>query len=150
MPSKKLSIEEMQQAGISISGSRMENGEYRFRLMRGQDDDGSGYIMTIMPENTSGWQKSHYHKGVMETYIVQSGWIGYVEQLPGQDPIVQVCREREIFTSSPDIPHNVYMPAGAVIHTVKHGRALEGKDWHSSPEMDLFCAGITEEMLRQL
>jgi hypothetical protein len=58
----------------------------------------------------------------METYIVQSGWMGYAEMRHGEPELI-VYRAGESFSTPPDVIHNVYLPAGAVIHTVKHGEA---------------------------
>jgi hypothetical protein len=36
-------------------------------------------------------------------------------------PSCEIYKENQIFTSPPFIIHNIYMPKGAVAHTVKHG-----------------------------
>jgi hypothetical protein len=46
--------------------------------------------------------------------------------------------------TEPGISHNVYLPAGAVIHTVKHGEASE-TDWHEDLELDRTTKPITED-----
>lgn len=100
----------------------MPSGELRFRLLKA---DGTAYIRTEAAPNGE-WQNAHYHKKVQETYIVQSGWIGYAEWA---DPELDlyVYQAGESFTTKPDIVHNIYMPQGAVIHTVKHGEAIGEK-----------------------
>jgi hypothetical protein len=127
----------------------MDNGEYRFRLMREGQDMGYGYILTEMPLDKWGWQNSHHHQGVMETFIVQSGWIAYAELRGGIGLLIKICKPGEMFTSMPGIPHNVYMPAGAVIHTVKHGDCSIKKDWFANPELDELVNHLTEENIRQ-
>ena len=104
--------------GITTRHSKMPNGELRFRL---QHKDGSAYIRTVAGED-GGWQKSHYHLSVRETYIVQQGWLGYAE--PGATGVTASLTRYEpgdIFTTPPGVVHNIYLPADAVIHTVKHG-----------------------------
>lgn len=108
--------------GITTRHSEMDNEEKRFRLLKG---DGTAYIRTEA-SNKGGWQKSHFHEHVKETYIVQRGWIGYAECLPVGTKFM-VYKEGELFTTTPGIIHNIYMPANAIIHTVKHGVAT-GED----------------------
>lgn len=142
-----LSPEECRALGIVFPCSRMENGEYRFRLMREGQDMGYGYILTEMPPDSCGWQKSHHHKGVMETFIVQSGWIAYAELVDGKVTI-RVCKPGEMFTSMPGVPHNVYMPAAAVIHTVKHGDSSIKRDWFGNPELDALVNHFSEDDIK--
>jgi len=104
--------------GVTTRHGRMPNEELRFRLL---SNDGTAYIRTESPPN-GGWQNSHYHKKIKETYIVQKGWIGYAELV---DEVIQfhIYREGESFTTKPLVIHNVYMPPRVVIHTIKHGDA---------------------------
>lgn len=121
----------LREYGISCEHEKMANGELRFRLKSAHD--GTAYIRTVaVPE--SGWQKSHYHKYVRETYIVQRGWMALASLRNGKR-CLERFNENDIVTTDPEIPHNVYLPANAVIHTVKHGYA-SGKDWHESPGLD--------------
>jgi hypothetical protein len=92
-------------------------GERRFRLYK---SDGTGYIRTEHSEAVGKWQEGHWHEKVMETYVVQCGWIGFAELIDGALR-VQILKEGEIVTTRPGISHNVYMSNGAAIHTVKHG-----------------------------
>jgi hypothetical protein len=80
---QKLTPADMALLGIAITGDRMDNGEYRFRLIKDGPDAGYGYIMTVMPNDQCGWQNSHHHEGIVETYTVQDGWIGFAELVPG-------------------------------------------------------------------
>ena len=105
--------------GISTYHQVMDNGEYRFRLLK---SDGSAYIRTEA-SSTGAWQSSHFHSSVKETYIVQSGWIVYAEFMNGERRLT-LYRAGQLFTAQPGAIHNVYMPADAVVHTVKHGSAL--------------------------
>ncbi len=104
--------------GISSRHSRMPNDELRFRLIK---EDGTAYIRTESSVQ-GGWQNSHYHTAIHETYIVQKGWIGYAELLDGT-PKFTIYKEGENFTTEPYVIHNIYMPAQSIIHTVKHGDA---------------------------
>lgn len=108
---------------VSAKHGLMWNGEKRFRLSK--TSEGSGYIRT--ESSTSGsWQNAHYHEQVRETYIVQSGWIVACELL-NADYIYNKYNEGDVFTTSPNVVHNIYMSANTVIHTVKHGRMPSGK-----------------------
>jgi hypothetical protein len=111
-----------EQHGITCEHSRAENGELRFRLLK---NDGTAYIRTEAPPH-GGWQDSHWHYKVLETYIVQDGWIGYAELRNGTMNL-RTCQAGEAFTTVPEVIHNVYLPKEAVIHTVKHGNSLGEK-----------------------
>jgi hypothetical protein len=107
-----------EQHGITAEHTLMENEELRFRLKK---DDGTAYIRTEAPPN-GGWQNGHFHNKAKETYIVQKKWIGYAELVDGI-PSYKIYKENQIFTTPPFIVHNIYMPKGAVAHTVKHGNS---------------------------
>jgi hypothetical protein len=108
--------------GITTFHNEMDNGELRFRLK--SRSDGTAYIRTVSQRGA--WQESHKHLNLRETYVVQSGWMGYVEIQNGTC-VFRICREGEIFTTQPGVIHSVYLPKGAVIHTVKHGKG-SGED----------------------
>lgn len=116
--------------GICIKHGKMKtNGELRFRL---NCSDGSAYIRTQTSDDSEGWQNSHYHKHVRESYIVEQGWVGYIGIEDGEIK-KKPYKAGERFTTIPDVAHNIYMPAKAIIHTVKHnaGESLGKKqsDW---------------------
>lgn len=110
------SEEAKEKYGITSEHSKMPNGELRFRLKK---DDGTAYIRTESSLK-SGWQNSHYHNRVKETYIVQKGWIGYVE-LIDEVMCFKTYTKGQIFTTRQGIIHDIYMTRNAVIYTVKHG-----------------------------
>lgn len=125
MPSETsiTSAEAEERHGVQARHGLMENGEKRFRLTK--PSEGSGYIRTEA-SSTGGWQNAHYHEQVLETYVVQSGWIVACELRDAAHRYV-LYNAGEVFTTSPLVVHNIYMPANAVIHTVKHGRTPPGK-----------------------
>ncbi|MGN6820677.1 MAG: hypothetical protein ACTHJR_18630 [Sphingomonas sp.] len=132
---------------VSRHGRMKRTGELRFRLLK---NDGTAYIRTEASD-TGGWQKSHWHNRVLETYIVQTGWIGYAELMDGI-PVFRIYAAGERFTTSPFVIHNVYMPAKAVIHTVKHGDGIGEKRLEDN-RTDQFTAlteKIDEKELRSL
>lgn len=102
--------------GIATLHEEMRNGERRFRLKK---HDGTAYIRTEAGSN-SGWQNSHFHERVMETYVVQVGWMAFAE-LIDSDLSLCIYGANEIVTSRPGVVHNVFLPNCAVIHTIKHG-----------------------------
>ena len=161
---KNLTIDDCLAQGMKFANNQMDNGEYRFRLM---GPDNSGYIRTVMPATDKGWQNSHYHKGIYETIVVQKGWISVVDLLPDGTRKVRVCQKNDVWTSQPETSHNIYMPAGAVTHCVKHGDdvgnpAKNGADWYEAPadfdqwskslsEADIFrLAGLLPEEIEKL
>jgi mannose-6-phosphate isomerase-like protein (cupin superfamily) len=144
---QELTFEECTDLGITFPSVKMSNGEYRFRCT---DTQGYGYALTKMPLTSSGWQSSHYHKGVVETYIVQQGWIGFAKQLPNEECDVRVYRKGSVVTTEVNQSHNIYMSAGAVIHTVKHGDAVVENDWFADPDLDAKTKQLTEEAILQI
>jgi hypothetical protein len=87
---------------------------------------------------------------VKETYIVQAGWVGYAELHNGASRFFVYCAG-EIFTTSPDVIHNVYMSDGAVIHTVKHGHSIGEARLvdERTKQFDSATSVVSEAMLRQ-
>jgi hypothetical protein len=127
--------EALDEHGISVAHGRMPtNGELRFRL---NCTDGTAYIRTQTSSSDEGWQNPHYHNVLRETYIVEKGWVGYAESRNG---VVEQHRYEagSVFTTEPAVAHNIFMPRGAVIHTVKHDVAAleESKkgDWHGDSD----------------
>lgn len=131
-------------SGITTHHERMENGELRFRLIA---DDGSGYIRTIAGE-AGGWQNSHYHEAALETYIAQQGWMALAE-LVDHEVRWHFLLPGDVYTTQLKIPHNVYLPAHAIIHTVKHGTVAGGVDWHADSVLDSMTKPVTEEEIRR-
>ncbi len=138
MPEKRKvdCVEALEKHGVFNNHEQMPNGEYRFRLA---SKDGSSYIRTVAERG--GWQSRHHHKRLRETYIVQHGWMVIVQWLPDGRSSCRLL-PGGIITTKPSIPHNIYLPSGAIIHTVKHGGEGES-DWHSDEAFD-------EEMVEKL
>lgn len=123
--------DEASKLGVSTKHERMENGERRFRLIHA---DGTAYVRTEAPSTSPTWQKAHFHNHVMETYLVESGSMVLVE-MNGEQLKWHEFRAGEIVTTRPGVAHNVILSACSVIHTVKHGTALGGADWHEVPDL---------------
>ena len=144
---KNLTPAECEALGINFPCSQMDNGEYRFRLM---GSDNSGYIRTVMPDSDHGWQNAHYHKGVMEVVVVQAGWVGVADLLPNGTRKVRVFWKNDMWMFHPGYSHNIYMPAGAVTHCIKHGDGVgnpkkDGADWYESPpDFDAWSKSLRE------
>lgn len=120
----------------------MPNGELRFRLM---GSDGNGYIRTVATDG--GWQMSHSHSTFTETYIVERKWmILAYEEIDGQAAL-RTFMAGEVVTVAIGKVHNVYLPGGAVIHTVKHGNAGDAAPWHPEPRFDRVTQSIRESDL---
>ena len=126
---------------IETKYGTMPNGERRFRLLKA---DGSAYIRTEIDE-VGGWQESHYHEKVRETYIVDRGWVAYARE-SGTGPNICLYHAGDLFTTEPYVIHNIYMSPGSVIHTVKHG-ASNGADRKvdaQTVKLDELVKGLTE------
>jgi hypothetical protein len=97
-----------------------------------------------MPESESGWQNSHYHKGLIETYIVQKGWIGFASLTEKEELRIDIYRAGEIITTEVDRPHNIYLSTKSVIHTVKHGDCSVSNDWFAHAKLDTMTKHLSE------
>lgn len=122
--------EEARQLGVWTAHTKMENGETRFRL---RCKDGTSYIRTESSK-FGGWQNSHFHRRVQETYIVQAGRMAFAD-LASDICRVRIFEKNSVVTTMPLVPHNVYLYANSVIHTIKHGD--EGLDEDRIPYPDL-------------
>lgn len=141
---RQLSDKDAEALGVLTRHEQMDNGEYRFRLLA---SDGAAYIRTVAGDHGA-WQNSHFHEAARETYIVQSGWMVFAQRKE-QEVTLQVYRPSQLLTTEPRVSHNVYLPAGAVIHTVKHGVASES-DWHADAELDRITKPISEDQMRRM
>ena len=152
--SQKIDCTGLPEVGINASGEVMDNGELRIRCMH---EDGSGYIRTEPPENQKPkWQNAHFHKGVRETYIVQKGLMAFASESPEGKMSIMLYEAGDVVTSVPYHQHNVYLYAGAVIHTVKHGEPVGNPqkgstDWYpASHEFDAWTKRLSEADIRRL
>lgn len=127
-----------------IQPEPMPNGELRVRLI---SPDGNNYIRTEAGASGA-WQKAHHHQHLRETYVVERGWMGYAVERDGQ-PLLAVYWPNEVVTTQPLVPHNVYLPANAVIHTIKHGSA-DAKDWNENPNLTVACLALSEKDIQRL
>jgi mannose-6-phosphate isomerase-like protein (cupin superfamily) len=145
MSETEIGAKEAEGLGIWTKHSKMENGELRFRL---RSRDGSAYIRTEATSE-SGWQRSHKHRSVQETYIVQHGRMVLAECIDDRLRI-RVITAGGIVTTQPHVPHNVYMFPRAIIHTVKHGEEGETNDWIAEPSLDAKTRDLTEADILEL
>ena len=129
--------------GITTKHEKMPNGEVRFRLTTPKGND---YIRTVAG-TTGAWQKAHSHQVLQETYIIESGWMALAESLPDGLKIA-VYWPNQIVTTRHTVPHNVYLPAHAVIHTVKHGSSSPG-DWKEEPQLTADTSRLSEQVILQ-
>lgn len=131
--------------GIQALHEEMDNGELRFRLL---GSDGNAYIRTVA--TCGGWQKSHSHRCTYEMYIVETGWMAFATLLSdGITLKVEIFTRGSLFTTPLNVPHNVYLPSGATIHTVKFGSAVKIADWFSCEILNNITNRMTEtEILR--
>lgn len=137
---KDISQELAQEYGVTSSHSLMDNGELRYRLV---STDGSAYVR-VEASADGGWQNSHYHKVVLETYIIQKGWAAFTER-DNNMVLWKMMKPGDVYTTRREIPHNVYLPGNAVIHVVKHGGNGPEDDWYSDAELDAMTKHIPED-----
>ena len=143
---EEISVKQAAELGITTQHGKMDNGESRYRLVA---KDGSSYLR-IEAALLGGWQNSHYHKSLAETYILQEGWAAYAESR-GSDLRMWIMRPGDLLTASPGVPHNVYLSGQAVVHVVKHGGDGEPADWCADPALDELTRHLSEaDILRWL
>ncbi len=123
-----------EEVGCSADGRIMENGERRLRMRL---PNGSVYIYT--DQSVGAWQNAHHHKGLVEIYIIQDGWIVVAECTRDDMHVVKSYGAGDIFTSVLEVDHNVFVPKGTVFHTVQYGKPignpdLSGRDWYPASE----------------
>ena len=130
------------QHGVAAVHHEMDNGELRFRL---RSADGPAYALTRAGPKGA-WQQSHFHQSARETYIVERGWIAFASR-SGEQMKIEVFAAGELFTTPPGVIHTIYMPANAVMHTIKHG-ASAADDRSTGPQtavLDAFVAALVDE-----
>jgi hypothetical protein len=130
--------------GIETDNERMPNGELRFRMY---GKDGNGYVRVISGPSGA-WQNSHYHHRIRETYIVETGWMVLAEcRSDAREFMLKRLDAGGIVTTQPLLKHNVYLPAGALIHVVKHGSVPGEADWIAAPDLDAVTKGLSERQV---
>ena len=123
---------------IEFNYEQMPNTELRFRLL---GPDGGCYVRTeASPEGS--WQNSHSHDATFELYVIQAGWIA-IAHMGDIGVEINVYRENDHCVIRPHVLHNVYMPARAVLHTVKYG-GVKG-DWIACEELDKLTQHLSEQ-----
>jgi mannose-6-phosphate isomerase-like protein (cupin superfamily) len=128
--------------GVQANHECMPSGELRFRLM---SDDGNGYIQTRAVG--SQWQNSHFHRHTAETYIVERGWIVLAIEMGPASADFWRFDPGLALTTPIGKAHNVYLPTGAIIHTVKHGGKDGARDWNAAPQLDDLIGKLGEGAL---
>lgn len=126
---KELTADEVLEHGIRAVHHEMDSGERRYRLV---SDAGSSYILTQANASDS-WQKSHFHKEKKEYYVVECGWVLIARYENGQLSIFRLNPDEPCFIPA-GVMHNIFMPAGTILHTIKYGTTKP--DWHSATELD--------------
>jgi hypothetical protein len=69
---------------------------------------------------------------------------------PGLEPNsvgITKYAQGSIYTTRQGEIHNIYLPADATIHTVKHGSVGSETDWHAAPSFDEVTRVLTEAQI---
>jgi len=136
--------------GAKFKYKEMENGEKRYSLSL---PDGSEWVQTVAGP-VGGWQNAHLHRGIHEHYIVVTGWMAIARFChDGEDGLhleVFVLRPNQSVTFEPGEAHNIYLPTGAVIHTIKTGVPVGNSDrkmndWWPESLLDADSKELSEE-----
>jgi hypothetical protein len=154
------------QIGAKFKYKEMPNGEKRYSIAL---SSGVEWILTIAGP-AGGWQNAHYHggpdalvrvneesgvPGVQEHSFVASGWMAYAyNATPGECLVeVDILRPGMSVTSIPGEEHNIYLLAGAVIHTIKFGEPVGNPNrgnndwWPASQAFDEATKALSEDDL---
>ncbi len=133
---------------------QMDNGEKRHSIKLPGDVE----VTYTIAGPTGGWQNGHYHggpetragrskDGVHEHYLVLTGFMVMAQiEFDRHDPSDQWLelkqfKEHGTVSIPPGLGHNVYLPADAVILTVKTGVPVgnpekKGNDWWPDEVLD--------------
>lgn len=126
-----ITIEDAKKLGIVSSHYMLNGGEKRFRQICLRDN--SAYIRAE-GKDIGYWQKSHYHKWAKEFFVIQKGAV-LVAQYINNEVKIKKYSEGQVFTTEPNVPHNIYMYPHTVSHTIKFGKSDE-YDWESFELLD--------------
>lgn len=139
--------------GFDIRVRHMEegNGEFRAGITLG-DKYGPGVVITTVPMTgvDGGWQEAHVHRLMWEFYTVYRGWIASARLVAPGKLKVQIFHPGDHFFTTPNEPHNVYVPLGATFLTAKCGQGLGEKDWFASEELDALTKPLSEVDIQRL
>jgi len=134
-------------AGLEIDyKENKETGEKRYSV---EMPGGSKWIWTVAGEY-GGWQNAHFHKGVEETYVVQSGVVAFATEMSG-NMYIDYYDCGGLIRSQLDEHHNVWMAPGAIVHTVKTGDPVgnpdnkSNSDWWPAPGLDAWSKAMPDE-----
>ena len=118
----------------------MPNGETRTRMRLPSDITTT---ITEMPD----WkwqdgvpvQEGHYHKGLMEKYIILKGWMLYVSSVVPAGYDARVAEKGEMVTFYPNEHHLVLLGPETIIQTTTYGSSMGNPkrndlDWWPSGE----------------
>ena len=145
---KKKFVFESMDPSVVFDCRKMENEETRFRA---KFPNGAAYIHTEAGEG--GWQNAHYHKGLDETFIVEQGWVAVAKRIDSLWGVILYV-SRETFVIEKNTPNNIFLPKGAIIHTIQFGTfgsPIGNPDkgdadwWPTTPEFDTWSKGLSLE-----
>ena len=133
-------------AGIALAAKVMPNGETRTRISHPETGLSLSITSTFEAPEAHGWQNSHRHvSGIIETYVVQIGWLVVARQdtLTSQ-PLFTHYRSGSVFTLDGEDAHNVYVSPAAIFACVKHGSKEGRDDWVPAKDFDKVVKHLTE------
>ncbi|MES2931092.1 MAG: hypothetical protein V4682_00140 [Patescibacteria group bacterium] len=137
---------------VTLSAKEMESGEVRVRIAHAASGLSACITSNAEHHGAEGWQNSHRHLTDMkETYVVQEGWLVVVtlDEIT-TTPLFEKYEAGSVFTLSGGAAHNVYVSAGTVFATMKHGSREGRNDWKSAPELDALLVDVGPEDFEHL
>ena len=132
--------------GIALNAKVMPNGETRTRISHVESGLSLSITSTLESPEACGWQNSHRHvSGIIETYIIQEGWLVVARQddRTGQ-ALFTHYKVGSLLTLSGEDAHNVYVSPAAVFACVKYGSREGRKDWVPADDFDEIVKHLAE------
>lgn len=144
--------------GVDFTQKVMSNGEKRTRMRLP-----SGVVTTITEMSdylldvpTLPWQESHFHKGLIEDYLVLNGWILLAEfWYPCESPRYSIKTAGTHVRIGHGVAHNVLPGPGAVFQSTTSGIPVgntdrKENDWWPYNWLDTRISGDTGSIIHPI
>ncbi len=137
---------------VELTGKVMPNGQTRRRVRMGD------VAITITTTTVAGWEDSHFHKGLRESYTVIEGCMAFAYESTEEDDQrgLIILGPGDSVSSDINNPHNVYLYAGTTIGVFVYGEPLgnpdsKGNDWWPAEDgFDAWSKGLDEAEIKRL
>lgn len=137
---------------VELTGKVMDNGQTRRRVRMGD------VAVTITTTEVAGWEESHLHRGLRESYTVIKGRMGFSFESLEEDGErgVMLLEPGDTVSSNPGAAHNVYLYAGTTIGVFVYGEPVGNPDkkgndwWPAQDDFDAWSKSLSEADIERL